>query len=74
MALISKKVSLQGVPCYDDRAAQTQDEFENNVLKAVRYDGFKLITVTESHIMFKTFETAEGTDGSINAKGGVRCC
>ena len=74
MALISKKVSLQGVPGYDNIgydawAAQTQHEFAQNILKAVRYDGFKLVTATDSHIMFKTFETVEANDGSSNAQG-----
>lgn len=74
MALISKKVSLQGIPGfenigYDDWAAQTKHEFENDVLKAVHYKGFKLITSTPTHIMFKTFETVEANDGTINAQG-----
>ncbi|MDH5473329.1 MAG: hypothetical protein OEY61_10775 [Gammaproteobacteria bacterium] len=74
MALISKKVSLQGVPGfenigYDDWAAQTQHEFENNVLKSVSYKGFKLLTTTGTHIMFKTYETVEANDGTINAQG-----
>lgn len=74
MALISRKVSLQGVPGYDnigfdEWAAQTRHEFENNILKDVRYDGFKLVTSTLTHIMFKTFETVEANDGTINAQG-----
>lgn len=74
MNLISKKVSLQGVPGfenigYEDWAAQTRHEFENNILKSVHYKGFKLLTTTFSHIMFKTFETVEANDGSINAQG-----
>lgn len=74
MALISRKVSLQGVPdfeniSYDDWAAQTKHEFENNILKDVHYEGFKLITATPTHIMFKTFETVRATDGTINAQG-----
>lgn len=74
MALISRTVSLQGVPGfgnigYDGWAAQCKHEFENNILKQVYYDGFKLITVTDTHIMFKTFETVEATDGSMNAHG-----
>ena len=78
MALISKKVSLQGVPGYDNIgydawAAQTQHEFAQNILKAVRYDGFKLVTATDSHIMFKIFETVEANDGSSNAQGW-KCC
>ena len=74
MNLISKKVSLQGVPGYenigyDDWAAQTKHEFENNVLKSVSYKGFKPLTSTLTHIMFKTFETVEANDGTINAQG-----
>lgn len=74
MNLISRKVSLQGVPGYenigyDDWSAQTLHEFENNVLKSVSYKGFKPLTATLSHIMFKTFETVEANDGTINAQG-----
>lgn len=74
MNLISQRVSLQGVPGfsnidYDAWAAQCKHEFENNVIKSIRYDGFKLIAETEQRIMFKTFETVYGTDGSMNAQG-----
>lgn len=74
MDLISRRVSLQGVPGFEnigheEWAAQCKHEFENNVLKSVRYDGLKLITSTDSHIMFKTFETIEGSDGTVNAQG-----
>lgn len=74
MALISKKLSLQGIPGhenigYDGWSAQTQHEFETNVLKSIGYKGFKLLTSTTSHIMFKTFETVEAHDGTINAQG-----
>ena len=74
MNLISKNVSLQGVPGfenigYDDWAAQTQHEFSNNILKNVIYKGLKPLSSTGTHIMFKTFETVEATDGTINAQG-----
>jgi len=74
MALISIKVSLQGIPGYesinyDDWSAQTKHELENNILKSVQYDGCKLISSTASHIMFKTFETVTANDGTINAQG-----
>ena len=74
MNLISKKVSLQGVPGYEnigyeEWAAQTKHEFENNILKSVRYKGFKSISITSLHIMFKTLETVEANDGTINAQG-----
>lgn len=74
MALISKRISLHGVPGFetigfDDWFNQCQHEFENNILKSVHYVGFKLVTVTEKAVMFKTFETVEGTDGMVNAQG-----
>ncbi len=74
MSFISKKVSLQGVPGYEnigynDWAAQTLHEFENNIIKSVHYKKLKLVTTTSTHIMFKTFETVEANDGTINAQG-----
>ena len=74
MDLISKRISLQGVPGfesigYDDWSRQTQHEFENNLLKSVRYDGFKLVAETTTRVMFKTYETVEATDGTVNAQG-----
>jgi len=74
MDLISKRISLQGVPGfesigYEDWSRQTQHEFENNLLKSVRYDGFKLVAETDTRIMFKTFETVVATDGTVNAQG-----
>jgi len=74
MNLISKKVTLQGMAGfenigYDDWAAQTQHEFENNILKSISYKGFKPLQSTQTHIMFKTFETVEANDGTINAQG-----
>jgi len=35
----------------------------------VKYDGFKLISTTSSHIMLKTFETVEANEGTINVQG-----
>ena len=74
MALISRRVSLQGVPGfenlgYEDWYNQCQHEFENKLLKSVRYDGLKLRVATGKAIMFKTFETVEGTNGEVNAQG-----
>ncbi len=74
MDLISRRVSVHGEPGfesigYDDWARQCQHEFENNIFKSVRYDGFKLVAATSERIMFKTFETVEATDGTINAQG-----
>ena len=74
MALISKRVSLQGVPGFEnidyaDWYNECKHEFENDILKGVQYEGFELMTATDTAVMFKTFETVEGTDGIANAHG-----
>lgn len=74
MALISKRVSLHGMPGfetigYDDWFKQCQHEFENGIIKSIHYDGFKLVAATEERIMFKTFETVTATDGTVNPQG-----
>lgn len=74
MNLISERISLRGLPGYENINyeawyKQCEDEFSNNVLKSVRYDGFKMETDTESRIIFKTFETVEAHDGKINRHG-----
>ncbi|NOZ09604.1 MAG: hypothetical protein GXP09_00945 [Gammaproteobacteria bacterium] len=74
MNLISKRVSLTGVPGfesigYDDWAAQCRHEFENGLIKDVRYDGFKPLGKTPNRIMFKTCETVEAKDGTVTAQG-----
>jgi len=72
--LISKKVNLTGVPGfesigYDDWANQCTHEFENNLIKNISYSGFKLRVNTANSIMFKTYETIEAADNTINAQG-----
>jgi len=74
MALISRRVSLQGVPGfenidYDDWYNECKYEFENNILKSVQYEGFKMMKAMDKAVMFKTFETVEGSDGIANAHG-----
>ena len=74
MNLISKRVALTGVPGFDTLAyadwnAQCEHEFSQKQLKRVAYQGFKLVVETESRVMFKTHETVEGMDGTINAQG-----
>ncbi|MCW8936231.1 MAG: hypothetical protein OQK98_16075 [Gammaproteobacteria bacterium] len=74
MNLISKKVTLRGVPGYenigyDDWSAQTLHEFEDNILKSISYKGYKPLISTLTHIMFKTFEIVEANDGKVNAQG-----
>ena len=74
MDLISKKVNITGIPDfenigYEDWANQCKHEFENNIIKSITYQGLKLQAHTDSRIMFKTYESVEATDGSINAQG-----
>jgi len=74
MDLISKEVSVYGVPGfdvigYDDWARQCQYEFDEGLLKRVSYEGLRVVTVTPGNVLFKTHETVEGTDGTINRQG-----
>ena len=74
MDLISRRVNLLGVPGienigYEEWAAQCKHEFAQGILKSVRYEGLKMLATTGTRIMFKTFETVEGSDGTINAHG-----
>ena len=74
MDLISKEVSVYGVPgfdvvTYDDWARQCQHQFDDGLLKRVSYEGLRVVTVTSGNVLFKTTETVEGTDGSANRQG-----
>lgn len=74
MKLISPRVTLQGVPGfdnidYDGWSAQCKHVFENKVIKSVSYDAFKLIAETATRIMFESCETVDATDGTVNAHG-----
>jgi len=74
MDLISKEVSVYGVPGfdvigYDDWARQCKHEFDEGLLKQVSYEGLRVVTLTPGNVLFKTTETVEGTDGTINRQG-----
>jgi hypothetical protein len=74
MDLVSKRVQVVGEPGFDgidyaDWVRQCSHEFENRLLKGVDYRGFKLLAHTDARIMFKTYETVTGTDGTVNAQG-----
>jgi ketosteroid isomerase-like protein len=74
MNLISKDVSVYGVPdfeviTYDDWYKQCEYEFENKLLKKVSYEGLNVLAETPDRVMFKSLETVEGSDGSVNASG-----
>ena len=72
--LISKSVSLTGVPGYENIdfsawSAQCEHEFTNNLVKSVNYSGLKLLAANDDRIMFKTLETVEAIDGTKNSMG-----
>jgi hypothetical protein len=74
MDLISKRVNLTGVPGYEaigyeQWSAQCRHEFGHHLIKSVCHDDLKLLASIESPLMFKTFETVEGTAGGVSAQG-----
>ena len=74
MNLISKQVSVFGVPGfevigYQDWYNQCEHEFKNKLLKKVSYQGLNILAETPDRIMFKSVETVEGSDGSVNSNG-----
>lgn len=71
MGMLSKRVSLQGVPGfdnidYDTWYKQCRHQFENAMIKSISYKGFNLVSATEAQIMFTVFERVLGTDGTLN--------
>jgi hypothetical protein len=74
MNLISKEVSVYGVPgfeviTYEDWFNQCKHEFENKLLSKVSYEGLNILAETADRVMFKSLETVEGSDGSVNTSG-----
>ena len=71
MGMISKRVSVLGVPGfdnidYDTWYAQCRHQFENSMIKSIAYKGFNLINATETQIIFTVYETVVGSDGTLN--------
>jgi len=71
MGMISKRVSVQGVPGfdtidYDKWYEQCSHQFKNAMIKSVAYKGFNLISATEIQIMFSVLEKVVGADGTLN--------
>lgn len=72
--LISKKVRVTGVHghesiSYDDWARQSEQEFKDDVLKSVSYEGLKMLATNETQVMFKTVETVLANDGKRSTHG-----
>jgi len=71
MGMISKHVSVQGVPGFDNINydiwyEQCKHQFEMSMIKSIAYKGFNFISATESQITFTIYETVMGTDGTLN--------
>ena len=71
MGMISKRISVQGVPGFDNLNydiwyQQCKNQFEMSMIKSIAYKGFNLISATESQILFSVHETVVGTDGTLN--------
>ena len=74
MNLISKDVSVFGVPGFDvigyeDWFNQCRHEFGNKLLKRVSYKGLNVLAETPEKVMFKSVETVEASDGTVNTNG-----
>jgi hypothetical protein len=74
MDLISRTVSLLGVPGfevikYDDWSRQCKDEFEEELVKEVRYERAEVIAAGISLIIFRAVETIEIADGPEDRNG-----
>lgn len=71
MGMISKRVSVLGVPGFDNIDYETwytqcRHQFENAMIKNIVYKGFNLLSATETQIVFTVLEKVVGTDGSLN--------
>ncbi|MCW8900528.1 MAG: hypothetical protein OQK95_07660 [Gammaproteobacteria bacterium] len=71
MGMISKRVSVQGVPGfdnidYDTWYKQCRHQFEMAMIKSIAYKGFNLVSSTETQVVFTVFEAVMGTDGRLN--------
>lgn len=77
MALISRDVSLLGVPGYDnigfeDWSRQCEYEFANGLIQRVDYGKARIRVVTDKRIMFMTHEVVTANNGDVNAQG-IEC-
>ena len=71
MGMISKRVSVQGVPGFDNIDydiwyKQCRHQFEMSMIKSIAYKGFNFVSATETQIIFTVFETVMGSDGTLN--------
>ena len=74
MDLISQKVSLLGVPGFevikfDDWSRQCKDEFQEGMVKQIRYEHTQVVAAGFSLIIFRAVETVEVSDGPEDRNG-----
>ncbi|MBS34355.1 MAG: hypothetical protein CMO26_00360 [Thiotrichales bacterium] len=74
MDLISRNVSLLGVPGFEvikfeDWSRQCKDEFDEDLVKRVRYDDAEIVAAGLSLIIFRTIETVEDDEGPLDRNG-----
>jgi len=62
-------VSGFDVIAYQDQAAQYQQEFSRGMIKKESCQDLKIINPAGKHVMFKTIETVEITDGHQQVMG-----
>lgn len=77
MALISRDVSLLGVPGYDnigfeDWSRQCEYEFANRIIQRVDYGKIRIRVITDKRIKFMTHEAVTANNGDVNAQG-IEC-
>jgi len=77
MALISRSVSLLGVPGYDNIgyeawSRQCKHEFANQLIANVDYGTVRIRVVTDKRIKFMTYESVTAHDGNVNTQG-IEC-
>jgi len=71
MGMISKRISVQGVPGFDNLDydiwyEQCKTQFEQSMIKSIAYKGFNLLSSSDLSIAFTVYETVVGTDGTLN--------
>ncbi|MEJ2360844.1 MAG: hypothetical protein P8Z75_05350 [Gammaproteobacteria bacterium] len=77
MQLISRNVSLIGVPGFDsigfaDWSKQCEYEFNQRLIRQVNYGNIRIRVVTEKRLVFKTYESLVDKDGNVTAQG-IEC-
>ena len=70
MAHVSKKVLVYGMPSkelikYKEWRSRRRNEFENNEIISLNYQGLRIINATQRRLSFTTTEVLVGKDGKM---------